>query len=84
MSYSEVINNVLCEIEGVHNALKNGNCHLAKAFFIDMEGDIRRLSEEDRSAASELLWFEQSSDGYLSDIYGYYWSNWEHQFVLAF
>lgn len=84
MSYSEIVNEVLNEIEGVHNALKNGNCHLAKAFFLDLEGDIRRLSEQDRSAASALLWYEQSSDNFDSNIFGYYWSNWERQFVLAF
>lgn len=84
MSYSQLVNEVLSEIEGIHESLNNGNCLQAKAFFLDLEGDIRRLSEQDRAAASELLWYEQSSDDYSSDIYGYYWSSWERQFVLAF
>lgn len=78
----DYINNVLDEIRLIHNALKKSHCLLAKALFMDLCGDIKKLSVKDQSAACALLWYEASVEFGGSDIYGYYWNNVEKRFEL--
>ena len=79
----DLINEILEEILGVQEALKNGNCHVAKAFFLDFCGDVAKLSKEDYNAACDLLWYEKTAEYLGCDIHGYYWNNPERCFQLV-
>ena len=63
----DLINEILEEILGVQEALKNGNCHVAKAFFLDFCGDVAKLSKEDYDRLSPKIGeMIQRYDGKLS------------------
>ena len=79
----DIINTILDEIEFIHNALKNSNCHLAKAMYLDFCGDVKKLSERDRGAACSLLWYGKASNEFNSDIHGYIWNDISRCFQLA-
>ena len=80
----DYVNVVLDEIRLIHSALKKSHCRLAKAIFIDLCGDIKKLSAEDQGAACALLWGEASGNpGEGSDIHGYYWNHIEKRFELV-
>ena len=79
----DYINDVLDEIRLIHVALEKNHCILAKALFMDLCGDIKKLSVKDQSAACALLWYEASVEpGLGSDIHGYYWNHVEKRFEL--